>query len=393
MSIHAPRLGLALLAGLLGLAAFAQRAEAQQPFQVAPGLNVPNPYNAGAMGFNPYTNPNAFFNRMYNPTAGGGFNPYGGASMTSSPGLPNPFPPFPYGYYNLPDPWSGNLYGSAAVINASGQYMLSTQQAFLMQQQVKREKIENRRRVLEEWLWERNNLPTAQDEFERNQRLELRRQQNDPPVNEILSAQALNVLLIDIQKHMTGSAENGGPEVRLDEELLRKINVTPPGKGSANIGLLKNDKLSWPLALRGAEFKRDRDLLDTLTPEAKEQAAKGAVDVATLKQLNQSIDKLLADLAGTIKEMPPAQYIESKRFLNDFKDAVRALSLDDASHYFSGKYSAKGKTVAELVKNMTREGLRFAPSVPGNEGAYVALHRALAAFDVSINRAVVEQPR
>lgn len=378
------------LALVVALGVSASRSDAQQAFQMAPGLNVQNPYNAGAMGFNPYTNPNAFFNRIYNPVtgSGGGFNPYGGASMTSTGGGPGMIPPF-FPYYNLPDPFSGNLYGSAAIINASGQYMISTQQSLLMREQVRREKIENRRRVIEEWLWERNNLPTAQDEFERNQRLELRRQQNDPPVNEILSAQALNVLLIDIQKHM-GSSDSG-PEMRIDEELLKRINVTPPGKGSANIGLLKNDKLSWPLALRGAEFKRDRDLLDTLIPEAKDQAAKGTVDAATLKQLNQTTEKLLTDLAGSIKEMPPAQYIEAKRFLNDFKDAVKALGLDDAAHYFSGKYSAKGKTVAELVRNMTRDGLRFAPSVPGNESAYLALHRMLAAFDVSINRAVVEQ--
>lgn len=384
------RLGVALVLVVLG--GWAPRSQAQ-PFQVAPGLNVQNPYNAGAMGFNPYTNPNAFFNRMgTSPT--GGFNPYGGASMTSTPSLPSPlYPPYGGYGYNFPDPYSGNLMGSAAVINASGQYMLSTQQAMIMQQQVKREKLENRRRVIEEWLWERNNLPTAQDEFERNQRLELRRQQNDPPVNEILSAQALNVLLIDIQKHMGAASDNSGPEVRLDEEILKKINVTPPGKGSANIGLLKNDKLSWPIALRSPEFKRERDLLDTLTPEAKGQATNGTVDAATIKQLNQSSDRLLQDLAASIKDMPPAQYIEAKRFLNDYKDAVRALSVEDAAHYFNGKYSAKGKTVAELVRNMTREGLRFAPSVPGNESAYLALHRLLAAFDVSINRAVVEQPR
>src|SRR5581483_9326410 len=73
-----------------------------------------------------------------------------------------PYPPFPffgYGTY-IPGNW-GNLYGSATVINSLSKYMTDVQQTRLMQEQVKREKLETRRRVLEQWLWERNNLPTT----------------------------------------------------------------------------------------------------------------------------------------------------------------------------------------------------------------------------------------
>ena len=43
-----------------------------------------------------------------------------------------------------------------------------------------------------------------------------------------------------------------------------------------------------------------------------------------------------------------------------------------------------GKTVAELIKNMTADGLRFAPATQGDDGAYRALHNALNAYDSGI---------
>jgi hypothetical protein len=39
--------------------------------------------------------------------------------------------------------------------------------------------------------------------------------------------------------------------------------------------------------------------------------------------------------------------------------------------------------VAELVDFMTRKGLRFAPATGNDQDAYLALHRAFAAYDVA----------
>ena len=55
-------------------------------------------------------------------------------------------------------------------------------------------------------------------------------------------------------------------------------------------------------------------------------------------------------------------------------------------NYFNQKWVAKGKTVAELIQNMTAAGLRFAPATPGDEGAYRALHFALVAYDDGITQ-------
>jgi hypothetical protein len=47
----------------------------------------------------------------------------------------------------------------------------------------------------------------------------------------------------------------------------------------------------------------------------------------------------------------------------------------------AGKYRAQGKTVGDLVKDMSNKGLRFAPAQDGDEGAYSALYKAMAAYD------------
>src|SRR4051812_19056263 len=105
-------------------------------------------------------------------------------------------------YYNVynPDPFYGYLSGSAEVINAQGKYMVSAQQANLVKEHVERDKIANKRRAIDEWLYERKVLPTPEDERERDQREMLRYMQNDPPATEIYAGPALNVLLADLQQ-------------------------------------------------------------------------------------------------------------------------------------------------------------------------------------------------
>ena len=56
------------------------------------------------------------------------------------------------------------------------------------------------------------------------------------------------------------------------------------------------------------------------------------------------------------------------------------------SNYFNGNWSARGKSVAELVTFMGEKGLWFAPAAPGDEPAYLALYHALAAFDAGMPR-------
>lgn len=382
-------------------------AAAHAQLQMAPNMNQ-NPYNAGASGAS--TN-NRFFNQGGQGGGGGagGYNqfnlgPY--ASMSSNPnnnnnqgfgggyggfgGIAPWYNPWNPGLYNMQ---SGNLYGAAAVIDAQNQRLTSVQQAYLMREQVRREKLENRRRIFEEWLYERNNTPTAQDEFERIQRIELRRAQNDPPITEIFSGKALNDLLKDAQRlHGKGGK---GPSIAFDPAMLKNINFTPDGKGNASAGLLKNfsGQLSWPVTLKAPEFDKERQLVDRLTKDAIAQAnSAGAVDFGTLKELGSAAERLEQGLKAALREgLPSTQYVPAKNFLSNLENSVKALGDTDAAKFVGNKFAPSGRSMEELIKDMTSKGLIFAAYVPGEEAAYLAMHRMLAAYDVTMNSLHAQQ--
>jgi hypothetical protein len=277
------------------------------------------------------------------------------------------------------------MVGSADVINAQGRFMVNTQQAYQQREQVRSERIANRRRLFDEYLYEREKTPTAEDDRQRSMQQNLQRSRNNPPVTEVYSGKALNDLLADLRKLPSkpeGAALAGLQQLPLDEDGLKHINVTT---GAGNIGLLKNEgRLNWPVALVGSEFKEPRDRISSLAQAAIRQAEfNGQVDSGTLTQLSSDVDSLHKQLRKNGGDLPFAVYTEAKTFLNGLDDAIAALRQRDVGNHFTGKLALKAKTIPELVEHMTKQGLQFAPAVPGDESAYVALHQALANYDVA----------
>jgi hypothetical protein len=390
------RFGLGATLGLAALA-FTPRSQAQyfgpyygNPFfQVRPGLTVGQAayniatvgqalQNAPGLGMNPYA---GGFGSLYSSPYGlGGYSAYGGYG----------------GYY---DPYASYLYGGASAIQAQGQLMVSQQQAYVMKEQVRAERIKNKRAAFDEYMYEMRNTPTLEELRQRSLQASVDRSRNSPPLTEVLSGKSLNDLLGDLQK-----IEGKGPpaaalrtfQLPLDEEAIKQINVT---KGNGNIGLLKNDgKLAWPTALSGPEFKDERERLSNLAREVAQDASfNGRVDLGNVRQIERDADQMKKELRRTGADLTPSQYIEGNTLLNNLNDAVRALEQPDAVNYFNGKYSlakalGKGNTVPELVKFMSDHGLSFAPATPGDEPAYVALQQALASYDRSVQPAVAAAP-
>jgi hypothetical protein len=50
--------------------------------------------------------------------------------------------------------------------------------------------------------------------------------------------------------------------------------------------------------------------------------------------------------------------------------------------------SLKTRTVPELVRYMTNQGLTFTSAVPGDESAYLTLYQAMANFDTAMQALV-----
>jgi len=286
----------------------------------------------------------------------------------------------PYIQYN--GPAGGYLTGASQVISAQGQFMNDQQRAKLTQQQVEQAKADTRRHVFDERRYELANTPTQQEERERLQALELRRVLRTPNQVEIWSGAALNTIF-DNAKDKQGQGIKG-PEVPLDSSVVLKLSVTN-GTGG-NVALFKDGdgKLEWPLPLLDSAYEGPRQELDRLVAEVVKQAKTGQFDRTLLPKIEQYTKMLRGLLADHINDMSPSDNIGSRRYLGYIDSATQAMKDPSALNYFNGTWAARGKTVDELVKNMTLQGLRFAPAAPGNESAYTVTYAALAAYDGSL---------
>jgi hypothetical protein len=330
-------------------------------------------------GANPYTSfsSNPYASLYGNPygTANLGTGAYGGTgAYSSSNGNP---------YSSLyQDPNGAYLEGGAAVINAQSRFMVSEQLAYQIREQARGEQVANRRKIFDQYLYEREKTPSAEQERQKAQRDQLDRSRNNPPVTEIWSGKALNDLLNDLRKLAASGELANGPTLPLplDEAELKRINVTKDG---GSIALLKNDgQFDWPIALNSPELQGQREQLAARAQAAVRQAEfNGRVDPVVLRQMGGDVDGLHERLRRKVKDVSPSEYIEANTFLHHFDQALHALGQPDAGSHFTGKYALKAGNVADLVQQMVDKGLQFAPALPGDETAYNALHQALATYD------------
>jgi hypothetical protein len=278
----------------------------------------------------------------------------------------------------------GYLRGAASVITAQGQFLKDVKQSKLMEEEVRRSKVDTRRKQLEQWLWERENLPTPQEERERRDKEFLRHSRFSATDTEIWSGVPLNLLLQDARKIQSAASQVNSPP--LDEKILAKLSFTT-GKQDADIGVIKSGKVFWPLVMRREQFKDDRQEADQLIKQAVRDAAQGRMDAESVEQLARKVEDLEAKLKGVVRKMPEGDtwtgslYREGMRFLAQLKAAVRTLTQPDAADYFNGKYDPQGKTVADLIQNMSKLGVKFAPAKQGNESAYTAFYHLLVDYD------------
>ena len=324
---------------------------------------------------------------------GGGYGtlsttPYGGYGLSTtggygggggySDGWGSPYPP--YGY-SLP-PEAANLYGEAAVYNSIGKYYVNIQQAKLMQEQARQARLDTRRKRMELELEYERNRPTYHTMVERERASDLR-VAREASATDVWSGRALNTLLDDIKRSRRPLSD--GPNIPLDEETLKHINVTD-ASSRGHIGLLKNGgRLDWPESLLESPFDKERTRLTKNIKNAVQALKdKDPLERSLLADLRGDMKALTDKLNASVGDLSPSQYIQAKRYLNQVAEAVRALADPKVARYFDGTWVARGKTVAELVANLKKEGLKFAPAAPGDEASYTALYQAMRAFDAGL---------
>ncbi len=298
---------------------------------------------------------------------------------------PSAYPGYAPGYgpiqYN--GPVGGALSGGADVINAQGNYMIQQQQSGLLNQQYKQAKIDTQRKTFDNWMYEREMTPTPEDERERQRLQQVQRSLHNPPLTEIWSGKALNDLLINLQQ-MPGIP---GPTIPLSPALLGHISVTSGAGGQTGVGLLKDaGHLQWPVTLQAGPYQAECKQIDDLLVRAVKQGEAGSISASVVNGINTTIDTLSAQLKSNIGNIDTNEYIRAKRYLNELADSAKTLQNPNAANYLSGRWSAKGNTVGELVYNLTNQGLRFGPATAGDQEAYTSLHSAMVAYDMGVSR-------
>jgi len=375
--------------------------------QIAPGLSLQQAaYNTAvlgsayqnvppyAMGYNPYAGgpmlASPLMSSPYALSTAGGYNPALGAGSlgSSSPyslstgGLGSGYSPS-YGQqsYGYQDPYGAQLQGYASMINATGKYYGDIQKASMTREQVRQMSYETTKRRIELERWYEATRLKPQDLLDREMAANLDRARRNPPDSEISSGQALNVLLASIQR---SSQLNLGPNVPLDDDSLKQINLTSAGT-SGNVGMLKDaSKLSWPQALLNSGYDMERRRFNANLAQAVSYLKDGEpVPINTLRDIQADYKAINDRLNDSADELSPDRYIDA-RFLNQLNQAVRALGDKNVGKFFTKSWTPKGKNVAELVSQLNKEGLTFAAATLGDEGSYKALYLAMRQFEAGL---------
>jgi hypothetical protein len=206
----------------------------------------------------------------------------------------------------------------------------------------------------------------------------------NPSAGEIWSAKPQNDLLRRILKHKLNKARSP----TMSPETLKHINLTDSA-AHGNVGLLKDGgKLKWPEALAQPAFDKVRARLAKnlriAVDELKHNDPLGSSRIKDMKADLKELNKVLTD---NLADLPVTRYIEAKRYLNQLSEAIRALSDKSAIKHFNGTWAPRGKNIAELVSWMSKQGLIFAPAVPGDEATYNSLYIALRDYEAALRSA------
>jgi hypothetical protein len=310
------------------------------------------------------------------------------AAALTNAALTNPYTPAPWngaygGYSYMPytfiPPAGYFLMGTASVIEAYPNVIKGNEEARILREKWRISHLETLKKRAETELYLKRITPTWSEKEAKTAQKTLKRIQFTSGLSEIWSGKALNILLDDLRK--TRGAKFDANEGTIPEEILSHINIAAK---FGNLGLLRHEgRFVWPNALTDLLSSTERMEIESKAQLAMQNAVHGRILADVLQNLETILERTQQRLTDKVNDIPTKDYMESKRFLQEFNDARVAMKDGDAPHCFEfQKWCRGGKTVQQVVAYMAERGLRFAPAVPGDEDAYQAMHSFLATYDI-----------
>ncbi len=362
MAASAKRLGLVALA-LAAVLMMPQLASAQFNPYVIPQFNPLNPAAPGVTPTNLPTSVNPSYLGPYDPMSYPYYNPYS------------------YGI----GPVGGALIGLADLHRAQGTVIMNVEQARIIRQQAIQAKLDTQRKRFELDMYIKANTPTFTEEQTKIARNTLKRIHSHSMPAEIASGKALNLMLDDVRKFP--NRKLAFEQITLSEDVLMQLNVSASNVG---LGVLRNDgRVSWPLSVQEVLTAEQMKTLEVQAQALVQGAVKGKIDPNVFRDFGAELDRIYDNVVKRVNELAGPQYLETKRFLNDLKDARTALDKGEAQRQWQyQKFVAGGKSIQDVVDFMITKGLTFAPATAQDEAAYRAFYSAMVAFDVALNSQV-----
>jgi hypothetical protein len=295
-----------------------------------------------------------------------------------APGVPPPgYPGGPgYGYYPYP---GGYWQGQAAMLDAYGNVGVDQEQARILREKANQAKLDTKVKLIDTMAYERANKYWFTDEKADIAAKQIQYAMNNPPIQEVTSGRALNTLLPWLDS-MASKGTQGAP-VPIDPQVVSSMNTTSGGQ-SGNAGLLKDvNHLEWPVATLGDNQKK----LDEMLKKATYEGSRGPVSPLTISQLNKQTALVAEDVKQMFakSEVDVGEYLSANRFLDRVREANKSLSQPNITSMLAGALGPRGNTVDEVVQSMSSRGLTFVGAQPGQEGAYVAMHRAFVNYGLN----------
>jgi hypothetical protein len=266
----------------------------------------------------------------------------------------------------------------ADIIDSQGRYLISEQQAAMMREKVRQEKLSTHKAELEHWLWQRTFLQKAQAEQNKLEREMTRDRAIDNASNtEILSGSTLNVLLKELSKTDPASLN-----ARLNQDWLDAVHM-----GCATdhgLGILSKKSIFWPPLLAVPEFADARNRIKTLITQMKEGVTSTeGFNQQTVLELRREVKDLKDRLLKGIREghegdvlWTDANCMTAKNVLKKIDDAAKTAGDNPNAGFYLQR--PKVATVGELVSYMNERGLTFTEAMLGDERHYIGLQRAMA---------------
>lgn len=290
---------------------------------------------------------------------------------------PYPYPyPYPVAVYAPYAGAGGYQAGQSKVIDKWGNYQIQQQDAQIKHQNALQEQIKTKKMEFQWEAYKKAHTPTFGQEQQAIKTMKEYRILTNATEGEIASGEALNILVSYLNNASNFGAK--GSPVALQPALLSKINVVPPySAGSA--GVLKSGGTpDFPLVLKGETQQQ----LAALLPKAVAGSVDGSLDFKLYQEVRKTLEQLRAEHKKKFhkSEIDGGSFLVGTRFLDSLEDSVKVLEQPTAAKIMNGTCKAQGDTVQELVQHMTSQGLKFAPAVPGDEAAYMALHASMVSY-------------